>query len=160
MRAVVAVIAGLAVLAGCSSEPEPEPLPEVTFVAEGATITVKPTQYCERGTAECTNDSGATRALRVPAGKPLRVSVPNKIADAPWVVVFKYRTATGAEGPPSRSGVFTPGSQRDYTLTLPAPTDQLEEVQVQRIGHIGAGQQTGEGLDYLVDATWILAVQR
>jgi uncharacterized protein DUF2771 len=160
MRVVVAVIAGLAMLAGCSAEPEPEPPPEVTFAAEGATVTVKPTQYCERGTGSCTNDAGASRAMRVPAGKPLKVAVPDKIADAPWVVVFKYRTASGAEGPPSRSAVFKPGTQHDYTLNLPAPTDQLEEVQVQRIGHIGAGQQTGDGLDYLVDATWILAVDR
>jgi hypothetical protein len=153
------LVAGLVLAAGCSSAAPPEPLPEVTFAAEGTTINVGPTQYCQRGDTECTNDAGAVRTMRVPAGKPLQVSVPPKISDAPWVVVFRYRTATGEEGPPSRSAVFKAGAQREYTLSLPAPTDQLEEVQVQRIGHIGAGQTTSEGLDYLVDASWVLTIE-
>lgn len=154
---------GGVLLAGCSSSPqEPRadsPPPEVTFSAAGNTVEVRPTQYCQRGQDACRNDREATASMRVPAGEPLRISVPTEVADAPWVAVFRYRKASGKAGPPGRSKVFTAGSTRSYTLELPKPGDKLEEVQVQRIGAIAAGETADEGLDYVVDATWVLEVR-
>ena len=113
-RLVLAAVAVLA--AGCGSGTPPE----VTFAAAGANVVARPTQYCDLKLTECSDDAAAPVRLAVPAGTPLRVAVPDDVAEAPWHVVFSYRNESG-EQVDARSPLFASDEQHDYTLTLPAP---------------------------------------
>lgn len=141
-------MAGL-VLAGCS---EPGP-PEVTFFSSGETVHTLPTLYC---TDQCRQNPRARAQLRVPAGEPLQISVPAELADAPWVAVFRYRTANGKPGPESRTRIFQPGTQHAYTLRPPGGSDQLTEVQVHRVSGLQMGDDSGGEIQFVSDATWAL----
>jgi hypothetical protein len=137
------------VVAGCAAPPHPE----VTFYAAGTTARTGPAQYCDRQENQCGTDPRAGAVLRVPAGRPLQISVPSDVGDAAWQVVFRYREPGGAEQE-ARSAVFAPGDRLAYTLTLPAAGDRLETAEVQRFGGVAAGP---DGLEYLIGATWVLS---
>lgn len=140
--------AGL-VLAGCGKPPPPE----VTFFSAGESLAAHPTMYC---TDKCREYPAAREDLRVPAGQPLQISVAGQVADAPWVVVFKYSEQDGKQGPPSRTKIFPPGTQHAYTLRPPGGADQLTEVQVHRISGLGIGRQPGGELQFVSDVSWEL----
>lgn len=148
----LAVLAALALLAaGCGSDTPPE----VTFTANGASVTARPTQYCDLKLTDCSADDAAPVRLAVPAGTALEVSVPDGVAEAPWHVVFSYRNE-GGEQVDARSPLFPADQQRDYTLTLPTPTDRLVGAQVQQFGpapQINEG--TGE-IEFPVRGSWVL----
>ncbi|MCP2169287.1 Protein of unknown function (DUF2771) [Goodfellowiella coeruleoviolacea] len=146
--------AGLVLVAGCAAAP----LPEVTFYAAGTTITVHPTQHCDVKVEQCAApDPNAEGRLRVPAGRPLQISVPAEVAQAPWQVVFSYHDANGTPQPDSRSDVFPAGERYAYTLTLPNPTDQLDTVEVHQYGAAVQVSETGEA-EFLTRSTWVLSV--
>lgn len=134
-------------VAGCSA---PQP-PEVTFSASGTTIRLSPSPRCNSSTEEC----DATGTLPVPGGRPLSISVPGQVADAPWLVVFRYRAADGSERK-LRTSVFRAGEKYAHTVTAPTAGDQLVHVEVQRIANIvlGADQQ----LAFTADASWSLDI--
>ena len=151
MRRLVLLCATAALLAGCGSGGPPE----VTFAAGAASVVAKPTQYCDLKLQDCQSDANAPVRLAVPAGTPLRVSVPSEISSTPWQVVFTYRSANGSQTD-GRSPVLTPDRHPDYTLQLPAPTDALVTAEVQQYGPPPqANAATGE-LEFPIRATWVL----
>ena len=148
-RLVLAAVAVLA--AGCGSGDAPR-----GHVRRGGQhVVARPTQYCDLKLTDCSDDAAAPVQLAVPVGTPLQVNVPDGVAEAPWHVVFSYRN-TGGEQIDARSPLFASKQQRDYTLTLPEPTDQLVSAQVQQFGPAPQmNEDTGE-LEFPVRGSWVL----
>ncbi len=148
---IVPVVLTAGLLAGCGSSPPPT----VTFAGGAATVTAKPTQYCDLTLRDCQSDAAAPVTLAVPAGAAVTVTVPKDVSDAPWQVVFTYRSASGAQTD-GRSPVLAPGQHPDYRLELPAATDRLLTAQVQQYGPAPqANAETGE-LEFPIRGSWIL----
>ncbi|MFD0206364.1 MULTISPECIES: DUF2771 family protein [Saccharothrix] len=154
MRRVL-IPASLLVLAGCAAAPT---APEVTFYADGKTINVKPSQYCDLQSENCDVNADAVGVLRVRPGKPVQISVPGDLAESAWSVKFTYRNAQGEQQEPLRSKLFTERAPKyAYTLVLPNPDDQLESIEVQQYGaRIEAG--TAGAFDFVARATWVLSI--
>jgi hypothetical protein len=146
-----AVLCAAVVASGCADD---EP-PEVTFAAGGSAVAAGPTQYCDVNVQDCEADGGAAVTLRVPPGQPVQVSVPAAVSEAPWQVVFRYRTADGTRTQ-ARSTVFAAGQRTEYKLELPAPDAQLETVEVQQFGAAMVPRE--DGVDFATRATWVLSV--
>lgn len=147
LLAAVLLAAGGA--AGCSADP-----PQVTFAAGAATVDARPARYCDVKLTDCADDPAAPVRLAVPVGTPLRVAVPDEVAQAPWTVVFRYRDAAGKEDQ-ARSPVLAK-QERDYTLNLFAPTDQLLTAEVQQFGPAPRiDEQSGE-VEFPVRGSWVL----
>jgi hypothetical protein len=146
-----ALVAGLlaALATGCSSAP-----PEVTFAAGAATVQAGPTQYCELDLSECA-EPGTPVELAVPAGTPVRITVPDEVAEAPWHVVFSYRDDAGQQID-ERSRLFAPDTGRDYTLELPTPAAQLIEAQVQQFGPAPEIDPDTLEIQFPIRASWVL----
>lgn len=141
-------------VSGCGSD---EP-PLVTFGVAGQERSTGPTQYCDLQLRDCKGDAGAEVTLPVPVGTNVRIHVPDEVSQAPWHVVFSYRSSAGQQVD-DRSPVFAPTRQQDYTLVLPAATDQLVTAQVQQFGPAPAmNPQTGE-IEFPVRGTWVLQAQ-
>lgn len=151
VAATLALAAG--VLTACSDEPDGPP--QVTFAASGATATAGPTQLCDIDVQNCEADPAAAVVLRVSPDTPLDITVPAAVGETPWLVVFGYRTSAG-EQVNARSDLFAPNERTAYTLTLPAPDDQLETVEVQQLG--GTFIPSDEGVEFPTRATWVLSV--
>lgn len=141
---------GCSALVGCGS---PGP-PEVTFTVAGVSAPARPAQYCDEAVTECNDDPAAAVRLRVPAGTPLTVAVPEDVASAPWHVVFSYRTPAG-EQVDGRTPLFRPGQQREYTLVLPDPAAVLGTAQVQQFGTRPIAEPAG-GVSFPIRASWVL----
>ena len=143
------VVAVLLLAAGCGTDP-----PQVTFAVGGTTVSARPAQYCDIKLTECTDDGDAAVRLAVPPGTPVRVAVPDEVAQAPWHVVFSYRDRTGQQVD-ARSPVLA-AKQHDYTLTLPEPADRLITAQVQQFGPAPQiNEQSGE-VEFPVRGSWVL----
>ncbi|MEJ2858308.1 MULTISPECIES: DUF2771 family protein [unclassified Saccharothrix] len=154
MRRVLPVVPLLLVVAGCAAPTDPE----VTFYADGKTVVVKPTQYCDLQSVECEADPEAVGVLRVRPGRPVQISVPGELANSAWSVKFTYRNAAGQPQEPLRSKLFTEREPRyAYTLELPNPDDQLESVEVQQYGARIETSTTG-AFDFVARGTWVLSV--
>ena len=150
-RLVPVLLAAGLLAAGCGSSTPPT----VTFGNGGATVTAKPTQYCDLKLQDCQSDANAPVTLAVPAGAAVTVTVPKDVSDAPWQVVFTYRSANGTQTD-GRSPVLAPGQHPDYRLVLPATTDRLLTAQVQQYGPAPqANAETGE-VDFPIRGSWIL----
>jgi hypothetical protein len=147
---VAVVVAVLAVRA--ANQP-----PSVTFSSVAGTLHTGPAQYCDVRVTDCDDHPDAVVSMPVPAGQPLKVSVPDGISTTPWQVAFVYK---GPDGAPvqARSPVFPPKQAAGYTLTLPDPADQLLTAQVQQYG----GGQPQRGPDgepsFPIRGTWVLRV--
>jgi hypothetical protein len=148
---IASLVAGGLLLAGCSA---PHP-PEVTFFADGTAIRLNPAQYCRQEADTCEGFPEAKGSMSVPGGKPLNISVPSQVAEAPWVVVFKYRAADGSQQQ-GRTSIFKAGEHYAYTLHMPTAGDQLTDVEVQRIANVAAG--ANNELVFVTDASWVLEV--
>ncbi|MFC0114811.1 DUF2771 family protein [Kibdelosporangium aridum] len=144
---IASLVAGGLLLAGCAAPHDPE----VTFFADGETVNIGPSPACDATLEECR----PTGALAVPGGQPLSISVPKQIADAPWLVVFRYRAADGSVQK-ARSSLFRAGETYAYTLRTPTAGDQLMHVEVQRIGEMGSDEN--RQLYFGIDASWALTV--
>lgn len=146
-----AVLAGsvlaTAGLAGCGQPPPPE----VTFAADGHSARTGPIRHCDIDLTDCEENDSAVAVLGVPAGRPVRISVPGSIAGTPWQVVFRYRK--GAEQAGGRSEVFPPGGRREYTLRVPEG-GTLISLEVQQYG---APDLTGGEPSFRIRAAWVLA---
>jgi len=144
-------VAALLLLGGCGAGARPE----VLFAAAGTEAPARPAQYCDEALTICDDDATAPVELDVPPGTTLRIEVPDDVADTPWHVVFRYRTAAG-EQVDGRSPVFAPGARTEYVLVLPAATDQLLTAQVQQFGPPPqANPSTGEA-EFPIRASWVL----
>src|ERR1044072_4378771 len=95
---VAALAPALALLAGCSSEPQtPPPPPKVDFTVAADTVTAKPFLYCNVEIEDCKRDTAAQVKLKAAPGTAVKVRVPKEIADTPWSVVIQYRDAAGVK---------------------------------------------------------------
>jgi hypothetical protein len=148
LLALVVVAATGLTVAGCSV-----PKPLVTFFSGGQATSTLPADYCTVDLSSC-QTANAVAKLRVPAGRPLQVSVAPEVAGTPWVVAFKYKQ-TGGQELQGRSAVFQPGQQYAYTLSLPS-ADQLESVQVDQ-GSIALSQDKN-GYEFYARAVWLLTI--
>lgn len=142
--------AALLFLAGCGTQDPPE----VEFAAGDARVTARPTQYCDVALTNCEADATAPVTLTVPPGTPLRVTVPDEVAQTPWTVVFSYRSGSG-ELIDERSRIFSPNERNEFVLTLPDPADRLRTAEVQQIGVPQVDPETGE-VQYPARASWVL----
>lgn len=153
VRRLVLPLLGALVLTGCGLGGPPE----VTFEVDGQRSTVGPARYCDLQLTECDDDATAPVRLEVPPGTPVRVEVPDEVAQAPWHVVFRYRGANG-EQVDGRTPVFPPEQRAEYVLELPAPTDQLLTAQVQVFGPPPQAVDGAEGgeVEFPIRASWVL----
>jgi hypothetical protein len=128
-RVVALLAAGGFAVAGCSA---PGPA-EVTFYADGHTINATPVLMCDysQQLAQPCSAKGATKTLKVRPGKPVQISVPGEVADAPWQIVYEYVTPQG-EFKQSDPIPFTSLDRYAYTVTPPTPADRISAVDVQR----------------------------
>jgi hypothetical protein len=145
------LLASALLLAGCAWAP-----PTVEFGSAAGTVQAGPAQYCDVAVTKCENRPEALVRLVVPAGQPLRITVPDDVAASPWHVVFAYRGDDGGQVD-GRSPVFAPNQRRDYTLMLPTPTDQLLTAQVQEFG--GGAPTTGPDgeVSFPIRGSWVLS---
>lgn len=153
VAAALLCVAATAMVAGCSSTPDP---PKVSFTVAGNTASTGPTQYCDVNVTDCTNHADAVVTLRVPAGTPVQIAVATEVSDAPWQVVFRYLTTAGDQVD-GRSSVFAPGKQHDFTLQLPVATDKLQTAQVQQFGARPVADENGQ-VSFPIRGSWVLAV--
>ncbi|HEX7658920.1 MAG TPA: DUF2771 family protein [Pseudonocardiaceae bacterium] len=151
-RAALATLA-LLIVAGVGVTACDVPKPVVTFFSAGRTVTTLPSKYCNDNLTSCQNASVLAR-LAVPAGGPLQISVPPRVAATPWLVAFTYRQANGqtAQG---RSALFPAGQRYAYTLTMPTGADRLETVEVDQVG--AALSMDQNGYELYVRAVWDLS---
>jgi hypothetical protein len=155
-RILTAVLAGL-LLAACS-DPPPPPLPEVTFSTEGSTVSARPFLHCDVMVTKCDRDDAAMARMRVPAGKPVTVTVPKDVAESPWSVVIQYRTAGGEQKDPETVATFVPNERSDYTVALPGTGDQLQTVEIKQASAKQEPGATSE-IQLLARAVWSLQVE-
>ncbi|MEV0295858.1 DUF2771 domain-containing protein [Nocardia sp. NPDC050710] len=158
----------------------PEHAPELTAYAHGTTVDVQPFAYCavtmqdckvlpERpedaeGTVfaglPCDPDAteckqGHTVNLEVPPGYPLQLSLPRKVADAPWLAQLIFVTPTGEK-------VAQVISRNDYpegamALTIDSrPIPELRLIGVELQLPILARDETGREF-YVPHAAWSIS---
>ncbi|SFB62261.1 Protein of unknown function [Amycolatopsis marina] len=146
MRSRLAVLVSCAALTlvGCSA---PDGGPEVTFFADGEAVESGPLVHCDVLIRRC-EQGGDPAKLRARAGRPVQISVPSEVSDAPWVVNVQYADANG-EPRPVKQEFFSPGTRHAYTATGDAPGDQLLVVEVQQLG---AAYAADEDVNPLLDA--------
>lgn len=157
-RALTACLAiGALLLSGCT-----RPLPTVSFLGNGTLVSAPPVFWCAADSDAEAVDCLANRSddiaprLALGPGQGVSVNVPAAVGLAPWVVVFRYRTAAGVEEE-LRSELFSSDARLQYELRLPAATDQLVRVEVQSgLTPMTAG--SGTGVDYAALRTWVVLI--
>jgi uncharacterized protein DUF2771 len=148
-------VAALGLAAGCAAPSEPQ----VTFYSHGNSVAVDPAQYCDATGQNCAKPAAnPVGELRIPGREPLQISVPGKVAAAPWQVAFIYRGINGEELD-GRSAVFRPGERFAYTLQLPPDGARLEHVEVQQFSAVLTPGADG-GVDFGIGGSWVLDVQQ
>jgi hypothetical protein len=153
LRRLLPAVATVLLLAGCGSGGEDPP--QVTFAAGEASVTARPTQYCDIALTECTGDPTAPVELAVPPGTPVQISVPDGIAQTPWQVVYSYRDAGGTQTD-ERSPVFAPAERSIWTLQLAAPEARLLTAQVQQYGPPPQIDPDSGEVEFPIRASWVL----
>ncbi|MBB5153809.1 DUF2771 family protein [Saccharopolyspora phatthalungensis] len=148
-------VAGIALVAGCAAPSQPQ----VTFYSHGNSVAVEPAQYCDATGQNCVTPSkNPVGELRVPDHAPLQISVPGKVAAAPWQVAFIYRGINGEELD-GRSAVFPPNKRHAYTLQLPPDGTRLEHVEVQQFSAVLTPGAEG-GVDFGIGGSWVLNINQ
>lgn len=150
--ALLGVAVALGAAAGCGTDDPPS----VAFTSAAGSVSTGPAQYCDLAVIRCANHPDAVVKLPVPAGQPLRISVPEELAAAPWHVVFSYRAPDGS-AVDGRSPVFPPRGRTDYQLVLPDRADQLLTAQVQQFGGGLPGTDPDGEASFPVRGSWVLA---
>jgi hypothetical protein len=142
--------ASVLVLSGCSLQQHD---PEVTFYANGKTIRIEPTIYCDVEGANCA-EKNAPGTLKVPAGKVVQISVDGQLASGLWEVVCVYENAARVqEG--CTSPLLGKGDDYTYTLAVPDDSDQLLRIEVHEAA--GAVLETGQPL---MRGSWVVDITR
>jgi len=158
----------------------PEHTPELTAYAKGRTVEVTPFAYCAvtmrdcqvlprspsdaDGTVfaglPCAPDAaqcrqGSTVDLEVPPGYPLQLSLPKKVAEAPWLAQLVYVTPTGEKLDQVVSRHDYPEGALAITIdSRPAPDLRLIGVELQL--PILARDETGREF-YVPHAAWSIS---
>ncbi|WP_330252052.1 DUF2771 domain-containing protein [Nocardia sp. NBC_00565] len=127
--------------------------PTVTAYAHGKTVTVEPFLYCTVKLEDC--KYGETVALEVPAGYPLQLSLPKKIADAPWLAQLVYVLPNGDKVDRVVSRNDFPEGALAVTIDS-KPEDELRLVGVELQLPILARDETGREF-YVPHAAWSIS---
>ena len=127
LAAIMLAAAGLVV--ACTPAPS-----EVTFFGNRTAVQAEPAVWCSvnLGTlsGSCPEpDSSKAVALSLRPGDPVEISVPFDVAQAPWVVVFRYIDGAGKEQE-ARTAFFT-DHRLAYVLRPPTDRDLIIQVEVQ-----------------------------
>ncbi|HEV2783873.1 MAG TPA: DUF2771 family protein [Actinophytocola sp.] len=155
-RIPIALAATALLLAACGDDPPP--LPEVSFTAEGTTVSARPFLHCDVMVTKCDRDDAAQARMPVPPGKPVTVTVPREVADSPWSVVIQYRTATGEQKDPETVATFVPHERSDYTVQPPTPDAQLQTIEIKQASAKQEPGATSE-IQLLARAVWSLQIE-
>jgi hypothetical protein len=83
-RGLAAGVLALTVLTGCGSDEEPAAPEPVRVAAGNQTAEVKPTQYCLDGDGQ--RYDVTPPVVEVPADTPIRLTVPDSVAEQGWSV--------------------------------------------------------------------------
>ncbi|HEX4701791.1 MAG TPA: DUF2771 family protein [Pseudonocardiaceae bacterium] len=126
---VVAVLAGVVVLSGCSV-----PVPDVTFYSSGHSVAAAPLQYCDAKLQHCIPHANPPVFLTVTPGNPVQVSAPEEFMRTPWQVAARYRDVRGKEYVVC-STIFANGARLAYTVTPPTGY-QLVLVEVYQVSAV------------------------
>ncbi|MBF6332552.1 DUF2771 domain-containing protein [Nocardia transvalensis] len=104
LAGVLVVIAAVAGIVAVAVHRANTPDPEITAYAHGKAVTVPPYRYCTVTQSGDTGQLGLdcreselTIALDTPPGYPVQLSLPPKIADAPWIMRLEYVHPDGSE---------------------------------------------------------------
>ncbi|MGN2641793.1 DUF2771 domain-containing protein [Nocardia takedensis] len=174
---VTAAVAGVVAVAVRDA---PERSPQLTAYAHGRTVDVAPFAYCSVTMRDCEVlperpadaegtvfaglpcregeggcQQGRTVDLEVPPGYPLQLSLPAKIAHAPWIAQLVYATDTGqrVDQVVSRND-YPDGS---YALTIDSrPEPQLRLIGVELQLPILARDEAGNEF-YVPHAAWSIS---
>lgn len=170
----VALVGVLAVLVHDAEKPDVT----LTAYAHGKTVTVRPFSYCSVTMQDCsilpednvpgtvfttlncgpdTPDChrGRTVDLEVPAGYPLQLSLPKKVADAPWLAQLVYLLPNGEKVDQVISRNDYP--DRAFALTIDSkPEPDLRLIGVEFQLPILARDETGREF-YVPHATWSIS---
>jgi Protein of unknown function (DUF2771) len=133
VRSLLVAVLSLAVV-GCSAGSPPPEDPTVDFAAEETTVSAKPFLYCDIQVKDCKRDNTAQVSLTVAPGTPVRITVPEEVADTPWSVVIQYKTAKGEQKAPETVATFAPGKSTTFDALPPGAGDQLQTVEVKQAG--------------------------
>ncbi|MGY4098559.1 DUF2771 domain-containing protein [Nocardia sp. R16R-3T] len=145
----VAFVGVLTVLVRKADRPDPT----VTAYAHGKTVTVPPFLYCTVKMEDC--KYGETVVLDVPAGYPLQLSLPKKIADAPWLAQLVYVLPTGEKVDRVVSRNDFPAGALAVTIdSKPEPELRLVGIELQL--PILARDETGREF-YVPHAAWSIS---
>ena len=143
IRAVLAVVVVALGLSACGSPP----VPTITFFADRESVVSRPVLYCPLDFKNC-DPAGTAADLAVPPGRPLQISLPPEIADAPWRLITIYVDGAGKQQ--SRDRFYKPGERLAVTLRL-GPGELLQGVEIQLPS--GATDQDGNPV---ARAAWAL----
>ncbi|MFC9892637.1 DUF2771 domain-containing protein [Nocardia sp. NPDC127579] len=153
----------------------PKQAPKLTAYAHGKTVDVVPFAYCAVSMRDCQVlpqqpedvvatvfeglpcaaagcEKGRTAELEVPPGYPLQLSLPDAVADAPWVAQLVYATEDGQPVGKVVSHNNYPAGARAITIdSRPLPELRLIGVELQL--PILAKNQAGREF-YVPHAAW------
>ena len=111
------------------------PHPTITFYGDRAAVTVEPELWCTINSTALTiacplgpPNTANAGVLTMGTDQALQINVPGEVADAPWVVTYAYRDATG-KVQTERSELISDG-RLSFTLPSRGPGSQLIRVEV------------------------------
>ena len=149
--AVVVVVAATVTALVLTSGPDSPG--DVTFGADGRSVTASPTVYCDVMVTDCENEPTDVVTLPLPPGAAVDVTVTDAVLATPWQVAFTYVDETGAQQS-GRSQLFAPNARGQFHLALPDPRWRLQRVEVQQFG--ASEQVTAQGSLFSTRSTWVL----
>lgn len=149
--AVVVVVAATVTALVLTSGPDSPG--EVTFTANGRSVTAEPTAYCDVMVTDCQSEPTDVVALPLPPGAAVDLTVPDAVVATPWQVAFTYLDENGTQQS-GRSQLFAPNARGQFHLTLPDPRWRLQRVEVQQFG--ASQRATTQGSLFSTRSTWVL----
>jgi hypothetical protein len=151
VAAVVVVVAATVTALVLTSGPDSPG--DVTFAANGQSLSAQPTVYCDVMVTDCEDEPTDVVALPLPPGASVDVTVPDTVLATPWQVAFTYLDENGTQQS-GRSQVFAPKARGQFHLALPDPRWRLQRVEVQQFG--ASETLTPQGSLFSTRSTWVL----
>ncbi|MFI6215505.1 DUF2771 domain-containing protein [Nocardia brasiliensis] len=146
----VAFVGVLVVLVRNADEKDPV----ITAYAHGKTVTVEPYVYCSVQMEDCRY--GETVQLVVPPNYPLQLSLPKKIAEAPWLAQVVYALPNGERVDRVISHTNYPQGAMAVTIeSRPEPDLRLVGLELQ-LPILAKDKDTGKEF-YLPHAAWSIS---
>ncbi|MFE3542539.1 DUF2771 domain-containing protein [Nocardia sp. NPDC059177] len=147
--AAVALITAIWVGVAVSKATEHDP--RITAYAHGEAVTVDPFMFCTVTMQDCRY--GETTELAVPSGLPVQLSLPDKIAESPWLIQLIYQRPTGEQVDRVLSFADYPERARALTIeSQPEPDLRLIGIEVQ-LPILARDTATGRE-SYIPHAAW------